>query len=242
MNHDHLKWLTKTPISHRGLHDQETLENTLLSFQKAIEFGYGIECDVQLAKDGVVVFHDQSLKRLAGNALNVSDLTLKEIQSLPLHHGQKIPTLREALSLISGKVPFLIEIKNLGEAGELEAHVLEELSRIDTAQTAIFSFNPKTLYWFKQHAPHIVRGQVASHEIEIKDVFYKEALQNLVFNPITKPHFIAYDIRYLEDEVVQKARKEMPLLTWTVRTKELLEKSKKYGDNIIFENREILGK
>ena len=54
--------------AHRGLHDNNTdaPENTMAAFSKAVMAGYGIECDVQLTRDGVpVIFHDFTLARVA---------------------------------------------------------------------------------------------------------------------------------------------------------------------------------
>ena len=54
--------------AHRGLHDNTSMapENTMAAFKKAVDAGYGIECDVQLTKDGIpVIFHDFTLARVA---------------------------------------------------------------------------------------------------------------------------------------------------------------------------------
>ena len=54
--------------AHRGLHNNasEAPENSMAAFKKAVDAGYGIECDVQLSKDGVpVIFHDFTLARIA---------------------------------------------------------------------------------------------------------------------------------------------------------------------------------
>ena len=54
--------------AHRGLHNNasEAPENSMAAFKKAVDAGYGIECDIQLSKDGVpVIFHDFTLARIA---------------------------------------------------------------------------------------------------------------------------------------------------------------------------------
>ena len=56
-------------FAHRGLHkrDKSVPENSLAAFERAASYGYGIELDVQLSKDGqVVVFHDDTLNRVCG--------------------------------------------------------------------------------------------------------------------------------------------------------------------------------
>src|SRR6185312_5176172 len=60
-------WLTQRPIAHRGLHDAAAgaIENTPSAFRAAIEYGYGIECDLQISADGeAMVHHDDVLGRL----------------------------------------------------------------------------------------------------------------------------------------------------------------------------------
>ena len=48
-----------TPIAHRGLHGLGIPENSLAAAQAAIDAGYGIELDIQPARDGTpMVFHD----------------------------------------------------------------------------------------------------------------------------------------------------------------------------------------
>ena len=52
-------------IAHRGLHNNNRPENSLLAFKRAIDNDYIIEFDVHLTKDNkVVVFPDSNLKRM----------------------------------------------------------------------------------------------------------------------------------------------------------------------------------
>ena len=55
-------------FAHRGYFNlTDAPENSLKSFQYAIDNGYGIELDVQLSSDGVpMVFHDADLMRVCG--------------------------------------------------------------------------------------------------------------------------------------------------------------------------------
>src|SRR5687768_14602657 len=66
-------------IAHRGA-SKHAPENTLAALSAALDLGAdGVEFDVQLAKDGVpVVIHDYDLKRTAGRAECVADLTSKQ--------------------------------------------------------------------------------------------------------------------------------------------------------------------
>ena len=64
--------------AHRGMYDnlRDMPENSLLAFERACTHKLGIELDVRLSKDGVlVVFHDDTLERACGDGRNVEDLT-----------------------------------------------------------------------------------------------------------------------------------------------------------------------
>lgn len=67
--------------AHRGFHGEEGIpENSMAAFKKAKGSGYGIELDVQLTKDGVmVVHHDYDLKRTCGVNKKITDLTYREL-------------------------------------------------------------------------------------------------------------------------------------------------------------------
>ena len=97
-------------------------ENTILSFQKAIEMGCtGIETDVQLTKDGVLVLiHDEMVNRTTNGMGFVKDYTYSELTRLDAGSwmgeefaGIKIPTAEQLIYLTSGKDIMLnFEIKN----------------------------------------------------------------------------------------------------------------------------------
>lgn len=102
-------------FAHRGLHDENTPENSLAAFIKAAEKGYGIELDVNLSKDNVpVVFHDYSLERLCGIKGKVKDYTYDELSRFKLSGtDESIPSLDYVLTLLEGKAEFLIELKTI---------------------------------------------------------------------------------------------------------------------------------
>eukprot|EP01062_Namystynia_karyoxenos_P014688 TRINITY_DN15300_c0_g1_i1.p1 TRINITY_DN15300_c0_g1~~TRINITY_DN15300_c0_g1_i1.p1 ORF type:complete len:366 (+),score=140.22 TRINITY_DN15300_c0_g1_i1:88-1098(+) len=72
--------------AHRG-GAAERPENTLCAFRHAVEQGAQLELDVWITTDGeVVVHHDRTLQRTAGDRRNVSDLSAADLQELPLLH------------------------------------------------------------------------------------------------------------------------------------------------------------
>lgn len=70
-------------IAHRGFRGHYP-EMTEIAFRRALELPiHGIECDVRLSSDGVVVCtHDATMLRTAGEAMRVSGSTFKELRRL----------------------------------------------------------------------------------------------------------------------------------------------------------------
>ena len=85
-------------FAHRGLVSDEAAENTLAAFQDALDAGAThLETDVQATKDGVaILFHDNTLKRVAGIDSDVKNLTFEQVRAIALPGGP-ILSLKEAL-------------------------------------------------------------------------------------------------------------------------------------------------
>lgn len=231
-------WLVEKPIAHRGLHTDAQPENTLGAFQNAINHGVPIELDVQEIADGtLVVFHDKKLERLTGQDGYLKNLSAANLENYKILGTEfSIPTLQSVLQLIAGQVPVLFEIKNENKIGSLERSFCKAIKSYQ-GEFAIQSFNPFTLEWFKKHAPHIIRGQIASYMKKENLAFFKKFfLKRMSFNKkISEPHFISYCAQDLPNRYVKKY-KSLPLLAWTVRSQEEYLSVLKYCDNIIFEN------
>ncbi len=90
----------------------------MLAFQKAVAIGVThLETDVHASKDGhAVISHDGDLKRTAGIDARVCDLTLEQLRTIDLGHGQSFITLAELLAAFPGH-RFNIDIKALPVAG-----------------------------------------------------------------------------------------------------------------------------
>ena len=85
-------------IGHRGAKGHAP-ENTLISFQKALELGVdGMELDVHLSTDNqIMVIHDETVNRTTNGNGFVNQLSLQELKALRIADAHQIPTLAEVL-------------------------------------------------------------------------------------------------------------------------------------------------
>jgi glycerophosphoryl diester phosphodiesterase len=233
-------WLTTQYVAHRGLFDNvEIPENSLLAFEKAVNNNYGIEFDVQMTADGVlVVFHDDDMQRMTGVVGDIREKTWEEIRNLRLIGTQhKIPTFDEMLNTVAGKTPLVIEIKTHKNIGGVEKLVYERLKKYDGSYV-IESFNPVIVRWFKVNAPEIIRGQLA--EIYPKGIFpawQRFMLNKLLLMKWNGSQFLAYNVEHLENnKLVQKWRKKLPVVTWTVKSQAEFDRTQHLFDNMIFDS------
>ena len=135
---------------HRGYRSNYP-ENTLLSFQKALELGVDmIEFDLNLTKDKkLVVIHDEKVDRTTNGSGYIRDMTLKEIKLLDAgswfsdeFSKLRIPTFDELLELVSYKKDLLfnVEIKErTHETVDLAIEVIKNYGVLDRCVFTCFS-------------------------------------------------------------------------------------------------------
>lgn len=229
--------------AHRGFYtkDQSIPENSLPAFQRAVSKGFGVELDLQLTADGqVVVFHDDTLKRMCGIDAAVSSLTWKELQQYSLaQSGEKIPLFSQVLKVMNGKTPMIIELKPYENTEELCRKTCELLLGY-RGLWCVESFSPNVVKWFRKNQPDVVRGQLMAkftRKDEHFNIFTAFLSRNLFVNIMGRPNFIAYDVN---------ARKNWSLRTacslfhaqevcWTIRNPQQLWSIKTEGAMGIFE-------
>lgn len=230
-------WLVNKYIAHRGLHSDKIPENSIMAFKEAINHDYAIELDVhKIEDDTVVVFHDDTLKRMTGEDGYINSVKdKKELKKFNLlDTNEKIPTLKEVLKEVDGKVPLLIEIKDFNLNPTLPQLVYEDLKNYK-GEVAVISFNPYAIEWFYKNAPDVKRGILSSYFKGIKLGFHrKNILKKMKLNKICLPNFIVYKYDEVPNRFVKKY-KELPLITFAVPTQEAYMKVAKHCDNIIFE-------
>lgn len=229
-------WIAGCAFAHRGLHSSHVPENSRAAFAAAIAKGHGIELDVQRSSDGQpVVFHDDSLERLTGAHGPVNRRSAQQLGSYRLQGSEEtIPTLRQVLSQIGGRVPVLIEIKSARDshvAGRCLAvrRVLEGY----TGPHAVMSFDPRVSRWFSKYSPYTVRGLVMSEEGD-RTAFARLKRRLALWQ--ARPDFLAYDVQDLPSPFVEAQRRRgIPVASWTVRGEEQFERVRVHADAPIYE-------
>ena len=225
------------PIAHRGLWNEEITENSLTAYKNAVLNGYPIETDLYTSTDGeIFCFHDTTLKRMTGADGYIYEKTTAELKSLRLKESeQTIPTLKELLEVVDGKVPVLIEIKDQPDPTIVEK-VVEALKDYK-GEFAIQSFNPLYINKVRKLAPSFIRGILATNKeshLNCKKPYERYIIKNMALNFLIKPHFVSY---YSGGFPLKKRKtKNKKVLCWTITDKETHEKVKPYVDNIIFEH------
>ncbi|MBQ1231749.1 MAG: glycerophosphodiester phosphodiesterase [Clostridia bacterium] len=232
--------LSGLDVAHRGLHDLEsdTPENSIAAFLEAAARGYAIENDIHLIADGnVVVFHDYTLKRMCGEDVEIEKCTLQELKKYTLGtSGEKIPTLKECLDAIDGRVPLLIEFKTESFKNyKALCAAANEILKDYKGKYFVQSFFPPVLYWYRKNRRDILRGQLAT--ATEKETLAKRLMGYLVYNFMSRPDFVSYDIRSVKNIMfrIVKCLGALPV-GWTIRNEEEYKKAKKSFKTYIFEN------
>lgn len=189
-------------FAHRGLHGKGIPENSLAAFMKARQRGLGVELDVRFTSDKkLIVFHDDSLKRLCGDDIPVSSLSYDELKKYRLSGTNEIiPLFEEVLQALEG-MPVICEIKSL--PGEAVSEICETVCRQIKSYNGflcIESFSPFVVQWFAKNRPDIVRGQLSLNFMNKRDglpFVQAFAMTHLLVNVLGRPDFVAY--RFTDD-------------------------------------------
>jgi glycerophosphoryl diester phosphodiesterase len=166
-------------FAHRGARERAP-ENTIPAFVSAADLGAdGVELDVHLSADGVVVvMHDADVATTTDGTGRITGMDLAEIKLLdagssfdPSFAGTVVPTLDEVFEAVAGRLLFNIELKTvaLGTRGynRLLAHAvalcLEHHNLVD--QTICSSFNPFVLRALRIRLPRLALGYLYAPDL-----------------------------------------------------------------------------
>ena len=247
------KWLTESPIAHRGLHDPAwgIVENTLAAASAAIARGISIECDVQLSRDGeAIVFHDSTLDRLTHSQGALDKLSVLEIAKVAFKDSdERIPSLADLLDRIGGKVPLICEIKSDFSGDMRLANRVAQLAIGYSGPLALKSFDPAVIAHLRTRAlppgpsgEPCPLGVVAQARFDREDWralsgHQRSVCANFLHLAETRPDFLSWNVDDLPHPTpfLLSRLTSLPVLAWTVRTQAQKWLASQWADQIIFE-------
>jgi len=215
-----IDFLKRSVIAHRGLHNSQIPENTLPAFVKCVDKNYIIELDIHILSDNtIVVYHDHNLKKLTGVNKVIETLTYAQLSSIKIDKKYTIPTLKQVMHIVDGKVPILIEIKDVDNNSKFEEELVKILDNYK-GEFAIQSTNPFVIDWFYKNRKDYVIGLIVFNDLNYK----------LVKRYVKKIDFISVYKKQLPFKINKL------VLGWTIRKQSEHEKYKYLCDNLICEN------
>lgn len=215
-------------IAHRGIHDNINIpENSLTAFKTAIKYQLPIELDIRKTKDNIlVVFHDKTLKKLTSLEKRVEDLYFDELKKIKLLKTKEhIPTLKEVLNLINGKVLIDIEIKKCKNWKKVCKILINDLKTYNYSYI-VKSFDPRIIRYIKKLNKNIIVGLL------IKNKIYNKEISNLILK-YCKPNFLAISKKFINKNKIRKYLLNYNIMIWTITSKEEAKKYESITNNYI---------
>ena len=160
-------------------------ENTLIAFEKALELGAdGIETDVQMTKDGVLVLiHDETVDRTTDGLGYVKNYTYNELKKLNSYYYLKnsntttyIPTVEELLLIAKDKdIVINFELKNgIIPYEDMERKLINVITKFSLVNNvSLSSFNHNSLVKCKNICPEIKTGILYMESLFMPEIYCK---------------------------------------------------------------------
>lgn len=228
-----MDWETfKKPLvlAHRGF-TKEAVENTLASVEAALKLGVdGIEVDLQMTADGeLVIFHDKTLKRLAGVEGAPEEMTVSSLRKILLKDS-RIPTLEELLDLVHDRALLNLEIKTIRYfSRKFERKLLSTLSSFRLGPSILVSsFHPLPLLRLKKLRPEIRRGYLFCNR-------YRKTRYRKNFEKKISPFSLNSDLPDVTTQMVTESHKRGErIFVWTVNDEGDMKRMIDWGVDGIF--------
>lgn len=228
---------------HRGA-SHYAPENTMEAFKEAIKQGAdGIETDVHLTKDGVLVLmHDETVDRTSDGHGYIKDLTYKQLTTLNCNNHQEgfafcaIPTLEMLLQLVKGTaIELNLEIKtDVIVYPEIEEKVVAMVKTYGLENQVYYSsFNHYSLLKIKSLAPDAKLG-LLFQATTIEPWKYAQALNIEALHPY-------YPSLQCDNYIENIHAYGIQVRPWTVNDPALMKTLKAQGCDAIITNDVKLG-
>ncbi|MDT0089958.1 glycerophosphodiester phosphodiesterase [Listeria marthii] len=204
-------------IAHRG-DTMYAVENTVEAIESAAKAGADYsEIDIQETKDHqFVVFHDMTLRRLAGSSKRVADMTLKELQQTKVTSGDyssHIASFDEIIQTAKkNKIDLLVEVKlHGGESSDMVERLVALLKKEKvTDKYLVQSLNQPVIEKIEQADPTLKTGIILALNIG-----------NL---PKTSADFIVLEDFSINKRLLTQAKQNNKMVfVWTVNKEKLMQ-------------------
>ncbi|MBF2587634.1 glycerophosphodiester phosphodiesterase [Listeria marthii] len=204
-------------IAHRG-DTMNAVENTVEAIESAAKAGADYsEIDIQETKDHqFVVFHDMTLRRLAGSSKRVADMTLKELQQTKVTSGDyssHIASFDEIIQTAKkNKIDLLVEVKlHGGESSDMVERLVALLKKEKvTDKYLVQSLNQPVMEKIEQADPTLKTGIILALNIG-----------NL---PKTSADFIVLEDFSINKRLLTQAKQNNKMVfVWTVNKEKLMQ-------------------
>lgn len=236
-------------LAHRGANHYAP-QNTMPAFLKAIELGAdGVENDVHLTKDGVLVIcHNYDIDQTSNGTGFISDYTLKELKKFDFGSyfsedfaGTQIPTLDEFLDIAGGFEIINIELKSPKQAGtDIIRKTIEAVKSFNLFDRLIISsFDDRLLVEAKEIDKNVKTGllyEPSSEKIEaILDdtVGFAKSIGADALHPF---------VGYVDEDYIEEAHEAGLIVNpWTVNLEKACKKLSEWGcDGIITDTPDVV--
>ena len=209
---------TAHEYAHRGHFSEEVPENSLMSIEKAMALEKGIEIDVRLSKDQYpMVFHDYRLDRMTNREGFFGAFNKNELQTISLNGtNDKIPSLAEALALVDGRVPIILDLK-----GDLISKALEDkvLKSLEGYKGTVYlqSANPITNRYLSEKSNYKI-GYITISLLPIGDVVFQK-FQAYLADHISEFDYVALNGKYFQADELKTLDQH---LIWFVNKNQMI--------------------
>ncbi len=217
-------------------------ENSLKAFKKAIELKTNyIEFDVRLSKDNeIVIFHDPDTFNITSVPGLVKDKTLKELKTLDIGEGERIPTFREIIEVTNYKINLLLHIN----VPHMEVQIINLLREYDYLERTIIScMIHKYLFKYRELEPKL---KLAALENLYSTEFPKWEIRRKLIENAANNEFYAINPEYhlVDAQFVAYAQeKKIKIFPWTVNEESIMRELIDLGvDGIMTDDIQLLKK
>ena len=226
-------------FGHRGA-SAYAPENTLEAFKMAADMGaHGVELDVHICRSGeLVVTHDETVQRVSNGEGWVKDMSLSELKALyfnrthPECKEARIPTLQEVFQLLKPTgLRINVELKNsMIDYPDLERKVIELAAKEGMLDRILFSsFNHYSMLRVKDIDSSLFCGLLYEATL-VRPWAYAVAIGVDAIHP----HYTEVITPGGNCPLAHKAG--IQVNTWTVNTREVMQKTLEEGADILITN------